>query len=434
MKSRNQNSLWKQVWLLAAKDLKIFLLDRGALLFALVFPFAFVLMFQLVMGPSMIGGDDKPLTVYVASAEPAGSLSRQIIDAMVQEGGAGSPATGSSAAGSPAAGSSDLLPAGGLVIEEFEPSEARTQLEAEKIGAYLLFPEGFSDAVLAGEPATVSVYYIPGGTTNRAATVSVAQAIADDCRYYGVLYSAVAELAGSSSVPAWPSAGGLAPAPGPSLGEQGLSVDLRVEKVGDIAPPRAVDLLIPGYLTMFVFFALALTAETLVGEKENQTLERLMAGSASRLSIVSGKIAGSFARGLVQVAVFWIAGILIFHVRMGNAPWATVLISILLTLAASGIGVFLATVAKSRSGASGVAVFVSLAFAALGGSWWPLFVMPPWMQTLAKITPHGWANGAFNKLMLFGASPANVLPEMIALAAFAVVFGGLAVWRFTSTE
>ncbi len=430
MKGPRATSFWKQVGLLAAKDLKVFLLDRGSLLFAVVFPFAFVLVFSLVMGP-LLAAPDKPLTVYVATAEPPGSLSRQIVDSM----------TGASNGA-----------AGGLVIEQLDVDEAKDKLSQEKIGAYLLFAEGFSETITRGDAASLTVYYLPGATTDRAAAISVGQAVATRFQAYKILYQAVGELAGGGTVPPWPGASGEAASGGvgsggtpgdaaggaPGLaappGTEELGVDLTVEKVGDIVPPRATDFLIPGYLTMFVFFALALTAEALVGEKETSTLERLMAGAASRLSIVTGKIAGAFARGLVQVAIFWVAGVLIFDIRMGHQPWAVILISILLALAASGVGVFLATVAKSRKAAASVAVFVSLAFAAFGGSWWPLFVMPQWLQNLAKVTPHAWANSAFNKLMLFGAGAGNVVPEMIALGAFALVFGGLAVWRFTTSD
>ena len=55
---------------------------------------------------------------------------------------------------------------------------------------------------------------------------------------------------------------------------------------------------------------------------------------------------------------------------------------------------------------------------------WPLFVTPEWMQTLALITPHGWANSAFNKLMLFGAGGGDVVLEMAALAAFGLGLPG----------
>jgi ABC-type Na+ efflux pump permease subunit len=215
---------------------------------------------------------------------------------------------------------------------------------------------------------------------------------------------------------------------GPGAG--GALVDVVYEKVGDIRASRPADVLIPGYLTMFVFFALALTAETLVGEKENSTLDRLMAGSATRLSIIAGKMLGAFGRGLIQIVVFWTAGVLLFDVYMGPHPVVVVGISVLLTLAASGVGVLLASLAKSQRSAGSMAVFISLTFAAFGGCWWPLFIMPKWLQTLAKVTPHAWANSAFNKLMVFGGDPGSVVTEMVALGLFALLFGGLAVWRF----
>jgi ABC-type multidrug transport system permease subunit len=55
------------------------------------------------------------------------------------------------------------------------------------------------------------------------------------------------------------------------------------------------------------------------------------------------------------------------------------------------------------------------------------------MQFLAKATPHGWATTGFNKLILFSAEPSAVIPEMLALTAFAVAFGVVAVVRFRTS-
>ena len=77
-----------------------------------------------------------------------------------------------------------------------------------------------------------------------------------------------------------------------------------------------------------------------------------------------------------------------------------------------------------------LAVLASLVLAPVGGCWWPLFITPEWMQALAKVTPHGWANSAFNKLMLFGAEGGDVVLEMAALAAFGVGFLAIALVRF----
>jgi len=93
----------------------------------------------------------------------------------------------------------------------------------------------------------------------------------------------------------------------------------------------------------------------------------------------------------------------------------------------------LATLVKTQRSAGSIAVLTSLVLAPLGGCWWPLFIMPGWMQSLAKITPHGWATTGFNELMLFGADFGAVVPEMLALVGFTVIFGAIALWRFRTS-
>ena len=123
-------------------------------------------------------------------------------------------------------------------------------------------------------------------------------------------------------------------------------------------------------------------------------------------------------------------GILVFHVDMGYAPWAVLLISLLMVLMSAAFSVMLSTLARTDRGASAIAVLCSLLLAPLGGCWWPLFIVPHWMQVLAKFTPHGWANTGFNKLMLFGADGSAALPEMLALLGFGAAFLIIAVLNF----
>jgi len=51
----------------------------------------------------------------------------------------------------------------------------------------------------------------------------------------------------------------------------------------------------------------------------------------------------------------------------------------------------------------------------------------------AKATPPGWVTTGFNRLILFSAEPSAVIPEMLALTAFAVAFGVVAVVRFRTS-
>ena len=77
---------------------------------------------------------------------------------------------------------------------------------------------------------------------------------------------------------------------------------------------------------------------------------------------------------------------------------------------------------------------ISLILAPLGSCWWLLFITPPWMQFIAKITPHGWATTGFNKLMVFGGDFNSVITEMLVLLGFAVAFGIIAIVRFRTSS
>jgi hypothetical protein len=55
------------------------------------------------------------------------------------------------------------------------------------------------------------------------------------------------------------------------------------------------------------------------------------------------------------------------------------------------------------------------------------------MQFLARLTPHGWATTGFNKLLVFGADFSAAVPNMCALAGFALLFGVIAVLRFRTS-
>ena len=184
---------------------------------------------------------------------------------------------------------------------------------------------------------------------------------------------------------------------------------------------------------MFVFFAAAVAAESIVRERQNNTLERLLASSASKGTILGGIYIGTALRGLIQIIIFWAFGILFFNVDLGLSPLAVIVLSVLMVIMSAAFALMLATLARTQRSAGSLATVTALILAPLGGCWWPLFILPEWMQTIAKISPHAWANSGFNKLMLFGADFASVVPEMIALVVFTAIFGIIAVMRFRTS-
>ncbi len=384
-----------QALLMAAKDSRIFLRDRFALAFSFLFPLVFVAGFSLALGN--VGGQDDELVLYVSTQEEweQAGLSWMIIDGITADERSS--------------------------VEYVEYDEALRRVESGEIDGFVLFPQDFTARLFGEPPASVEVVLGDASAARHAALRALAGSIASGIGRVIEVMSVVAEVGGQQALGAVDPSG-LAGGPG--------LVELVPEQVGSIEPRSASSFTLPGYLTMFVFFAAAMSAEAIVRERRNHTLERLMSNGARRESVVLGKFLSALYRGVLQLLVLWVAGIFVFNIDLGVSPAAVVLISLLMVLASSAFGVMLASVVRTENAASGLGVLVSLALAPLGGCWWPLFITPQWMQSLAKLTPHGWANTAFNKLMLFGAEFGDVVTEMGMLALFAAAFLAVTLWRF----
>ena len=389
------NTIMRQSLLIAGKDTKIFFKDRFAVGFSFLFPFLFVIGFSLALSGQ--GPTDSQLVITAASQEESG-LSHEILN--------------------------DLSQSDQGAIRVVEYSEALDELERGDIEGFVAFPADFTQGLFGGQPVVLEVVVGSGSVETEAALTGFARSVAGNVSVVGNALGVFKEIAlRGQDVFQNADMTALTRGPAPVIG-------FEVERIGDIRPFKASNFTLPGYLTMFVFFAAALSAEAIARERQTHTLERLMSNGTRRESIILGKFIGAVYRGVMQLVVMWTVGIFAFKIDLGVSPSAVVLLSILMALAAAAFGVLLASFVRDVKTAATAGVLVSLTLAPLGGSWWPLFITPQWMQSLAKLTPHGWANGGFNKLMLFGAEFGDVTQEMIALATFAAVFLTIALWRF----
>jgi ABC-2 type transport system permease protein len=96
-------------------------------------------------------------------------------------------------------------------------------------------------------------------------------------------------------------------------------------------------------------------------------------------------------------------------------------------------GMFLALSVKSRAVYSSLIPIVTTIFAMLGGSFWPLWLMPPFMQKLAMITPHYWAIDAMT-LIQKGQSLMVQRTDLLALTGFLVVFASLGLFALRRSQ
>ena len=385
----------RQAMLIAVKDTRIFFKDRFAVGFAFLFPFLFVIGFSFALRGQ--GPEDEPLQLVLATQEGADGISAQIIQGFADEGGAGE-----------------------LTLMSYDEALAAT--ESGELAGFVSFPAGFSQNLISGVPTALDVVVGDGSPETQAALYGFARAVASQLSQGFVAFDTIGRLSGM----------GQAGFEFPTVERDDFLplIGFEVERVGDIQPFQPSNFTLPAYLTMFLFFTAALSAEAMARERQSHTLERLMSNGTRRESVIVGKFAGTAFRGMTQLGVMWVVGIVAFGIDLGASPAAVIIVSMLMALASATFGVMLASFANNVQTASAAGVLLSLVLAPIGGCWWPLFITPQWMQSLAKLTPHGWANGGFNKLMLFGAEFGDVTQEMVALAGFAAVFMAVALWRF----
>jgi len=404
------------IWFIMLKDLKLFSRDRMALVFFILFPLMFVVLFNFLLAD--VGSEDERLELHVATQEADGGLSHQIIGALETK------------------DDSELEPGDPQIIWDRDYAEARQAVEDGELDGFLAFPEDFTERVVRGEETELEVVADAGATSTRAALYGLGRSIATRIGSTQVATRATVELMiGQGLLDPWDQAAidEIIEQVAEAMAAAEPFVEFEAQQVGDVEPENAANFVIPGYLVMFVFFAAALGAEAIIRERQNHTLERLLASSVRRESILGGVFAGTAAKGLIQIAIFWAVGILAFNIDLGLSLAAVIILSILMVIMSSAFAIMLAALVRTQRSAGSLAVLVSLVLAPLGGCWWPLFITPTWMQFLAKFTPHGWANTGFNKLMVFGAEFGDVVPEMLALVGFAVVFAIIGIWRFRTS-
>lgn len=403
----------RHIWFIALKDLRLFATDRGALILFILFPFLFIVMFTLLnLGVT----EDTKLQLHIVSEEieTEESYSYRIIEA--------------------------LKSSGDLEVIVMDYDEAYQTVEDEEISGFIVFPADFTEGIISGAGTELEVVTDAEATDDRTALFGISKSIASQVGAVSAIIASLEELKNQEALS--PEDMAMIDQITEQVKEQALSgqgvgtqalIEYGTAKVGDVEEVNPSNWVIPGYLVMFVFFGAAVGAETIVRERQNNTLERLLSSSVQRESVLGGIFTGMSIKGLIQILIFWVVGLLAFGIELGNAPAAVIILSVLMVIVSAAFAIMLATLVKTQRSAGSIAVLASLVLAPVGGCWWPLFIMPEWMKALAKVTPHGWATTGFNKLMLFGAEFGAVVPEMLVLLGFTALFSAIAIWRFRTS-
>jgi len=117
------------------------------------------------------------------------------------------------------------------------------------------------------------------------------------------------------------------------------------------------------------------------------------------------------------------------RISLGNLP-ALAVVSVLVALCSTSLGVLIAALARTEGQISGFASMILWVAGAVAGAFIPQFLLGNFLSTIGKVTPHYWAISAYSDIIVRGQNLAGVPTQLGVLALFTVAFFAIGVWRF----
>jgi len=188
--------------------------------------------------------------------------------------------------------------------------------------------------------------------------------------------------------------------------------------------PTSVQQNVPAWTLFGMFFIVIPLAGTLIRERQEGTLTRLMTMPVGNGSLLLGKVFAYQIVCLIQFGLMLSVGKFILPLlgtpvlELGSAPLALIIVAISAALAACGYGILVGVLARSYDQASSFGAVSVVIAAALGGVMVPVYVMPRVMQDLSVLSPLGWGLEAFLDIFVRNGNLLSVLPGVAALLGF----------------
>ena len=351
---------------LTRANLKSFVRDRAALFWTIAFPVIFIVLF----GTLFSGGgsaDYKIGWVDLDSSAESGQL-RDAFD--------------------------------GVPVLTITPTDEDAGLASTRDGsldALIVVPAGFGHAVAAASGATspappevaVTLYADPSHTST---TGTINQIVT------GVLTGVNQQLSGRPPV-----------------------VTLTTASIQGTTTLNGASYFVPSILAMAIMQLGVFAAIPLVQQREKLILKRLGATPLPRWTLVGSNVLLRLLIAAVQTVIILAIGIGAFGVEV-TGSWAMIAVFVVLgSLAFTSLGYVIASFARTEEAANGITQVVQVPMMFLSGVFFPIVLMPDWMQTVAKVLPLTYLADALRQVMVGGS------PFVPLGACFAILVGWLVV-------
>jgi ABC-2 type transport system permease protein len=156
----------------------------------------------------------------------------------------------------------------------------------------------------------------------------------------------------------------------------------------------------------FMIFTAVQSANSVLYERRDGTLQRMIVSPTSRLTILLGKLLGALANCIVQVTLLFfflnIVGIVLsgrLQIIWGDHLGLVALVIVAGSLAACGIGAVITAIARTPEQVNIIGSLLAMFFGLFSGAFFDLRALGS-LAALGRVTPNFWAVDAFTQLSL----------------------------------
>jgi len=416
-----------RIWSITTKDLLVFFKDSGAVFYLFVLPLVFVFLFTGLLARQFTGSEEaeeetEKITLVVVNLDPDGQGAKDLI--------------------------AKLNDAGVVKTVLYSQEKAERALNRLETGWYLTIPANFSSDVAAQKPVTLDMTVHPDANPE------------DFQATQNIIASASRDLSLETQILAGLRQMGEMQANSPQFREA-FSPERLIRQAKeqfersrtqplilvkqtaassskgsqDMGASDWVNASVAGFTVMFVFLSAQGTARSIYDEKRDGSFRRLLAAPIRKPELLAGKLLPNFLLALLQVLVIFGAGMLLLPILGWGEltipdPLSWAVVSMVIALCSTSLGILIASLAHTDAQISGYSTVILWIAGMLGGSFIPTFMMPEFLQSIARFVPHYWANQAFYDILARGKEIGDVIPGIAAMLVFTVIFFGIGLWRF----
>lgn len=188
--------------------------------------------------------------------------------------------------------------------------------------------------------------------------------------------------------------------------------------------PNSVQHNVPAWALFAIFFIVVPLSINLVKEKTQGTSVRVRVSPTPYYIHILGKTFTYLIICVIQFLLMVAVGIWLFpymdlpQLDVTGKMFHLIIVTLFAGLAAIGFGILLGTVANTQEQSAPFGATSVVVLAAIGGIWVPVFLMPEFMQTIAKFSPMNWGLNAYYDIILRNSGLGEIAQELIFLLLF----------------